>query len=69
MLDQAAITESPAGDESMEIFSDARVLRAPLPGLQDGAIVEDTPTAQFFAADGGLAQPRIAQFLSKMSKS
>jgi len=41
MLDQAAITESPAGDESMEIFSDARLLRAPLPGLQDGCIVEE----------------------------
>ncbi len=41
MLDQAAITESPAGDQSMEIFSDARLLRAPLPGLQDGCIVEE----------------------------
>jgi len=37
--------------------------------LEQGRLLADLPTAQFFAADGGLAQPRIAQFLSKMSKS
>jgi ABC-type polar amino acid transport system ATPase subunit len=37
--------------------------------LDQGRLLADLPTAQFFAADGGLAQPRIAQFLSKMSKS
>lgn len=36
--------------------------------LDQGRLLADLPTAQFFAADGGLAQPRIAQFLSKMSK-
>lgn len=37
--------------------------------LERGRLLADLPTAQFFAPDGGLAQPRIAQFLSKMSKS
>jgi len=37
--------------------------------LDQGRLLADLPTARFFAADGGLAQPRIAQFLSKMSKS
>lgn len=36
--------------------------------LDQGRVLADLPTAQFFAADGGLAQPRIAQFLSKMTK-
>ncbi|HEX8787269.1 MAG TPA: amino acid ABC transporter ATP-binding protein [Telluria sp.] len=37
--------------------------------LDGGRLLADLPTDRFFAADGGLAQPRIAQFLSKMSKS
>jgi len=36
--------------------------------LDGGKLVADLSTARFFAADGGLAQPRIAQFLSKMTK-
>ena len=44
MLDPKAITESPAGDESMEIFSDNRLLRAPLPGLAVGSVVEEMIT-------------------------
>ena len=36
--------------------------------LEKGKLIVDLPTAQFFAADGGLAQPRVAQFLSKMRK-
>nr|WP_315254698.1 amino acid ABC transporter ATP-binding protein [uncultured Duganella sp.] len=36
--------------------------------LEQGRLLADLPTAQFFAPDGGLAQPRIAQFLSKMTK-
>jgi len=37
--------------------------------LDGGRLLADLPAAQFFAFDGGLAQPRIAQFLSKMNKS
>ncbi|CAN7516434.1 amino acid ABC transporter ATP-binding protein [Duganella sp. LjRoot269] len=37
--------------------------------LDQGRLLADLPTAQFFATDGGLAHPRIAQFLSRMSKS
>jgi ABC-type polar amino acid transport system ATPase subunit len=36
--------------------------------LEKGKLLVDLPTAQFFAADGGMAQPRVAQFLSKMRK-
>jgi ABC-type polar amino acid transport system ATPase subunit len=35
--------------------------------LDGGRLLADLPAAEFFAADGGLAQPRIAQFLSKMT--
>lgn len=36
--------------------------------LDQGKLLVDMPTAQFFSDEGGLAQPRIAQFLSKMRK-
>ncbi|ESY00290.1 amino acid ABC transporter ATP-binding protein [Mesorhizobium sp. LNJC405B00] len=36
--------------------------------LDKGRLVVDLPTDRFFAADGGRAQPRVAQFLSKMRK-
>jgi ABC-type polar amino acid transport system ATPase subunit len=36
--------------------------------LDKGKLLVDLPTEEFFAADGGMAQPRVAQFLSKMRK-
>ena len=36
--------------------------------LDQGKLLVDMPTDQFFSDEGGLAQPRIAQFLSKMRK-
>ncbi|EYD74215.1 ABC transporter related protein [Rubellimicrobium mesophilum DSM 19309] len=36
--------------------------------LEKGVLLVDLPTRDFFAQDGGLAQPRVAQFLSKMRK-
>jgi len=36
--------------------------------LEKGVLLVDLPTAEFFAPSGGLAQPRVAQFLSKMRK-
>jgi ABC-type polar amino acid transport system ATPase subunit len=36
--------------------------------LEKGVLLVDLPTEKFFASDGGLAQPRVAQFLSKMRK-
>jgi len=47
----------------------ARQISSRIVFLEQGRLLADLPTAQFFAPDGGLAQPRIAQFLSKMSKS
>ena len=46
----------------------ARQISSRIVFLDGGRLLADMPTAQFFAPDGGLAQPRIAQFLSKMSK-
>ncbi len=36
--------------------------------LDKGRLLVDLPTKDFFAAEGGMANPRIAQFLSKMRK-
>jgi ABC-type polar amino acid transport system ATPase subunit len=36
--------------------------------LEKGRLLVDLPTAEFFADTGGLANPRVAQFLSKMRK-
>jgi ABC-type polar amino acid transport system ATPase subunit len=36
--------------------------------LDKGVLLVDLPTKDFFASTGGLARPRIAQFLSKMKK-
>lgn len=36
--------------------------------LDKGVLLVDLATAEFFAPDGGLAEPRISQFLSKMRK-
>jgi ABC-type polar amino acid transport system ATPase subunit len=36
--------------------------------LDKGKLVVDLPTDRFFAGDGGLANPRVGQFLSKMRK-
>ena len=35
--------------------------------LDQGRLLVDLPTAEFFATEGGLALPRIAQFLTKMT--
>lgn len=37
--------------------------------LDEGRILSDLPKDQFFAADGGLADPRIAKFLTKMGRA
>jgi ABC-type polar amino acid transport system ATPase subunit len=47
----------------------ARHISSRIVFLDQGRLLADLPTDRFFAADGGLAQARIAQFLSKMSKS
>jgi len=47
----------------------ARQISSRIVFLDGGRLLADLPTAEFFSPEGGLAQPRIAQFLSKMSKS
>jgi ABC-type polar amino acid transport system ATPase subunit len=46
----------------------ARQISTRIVFLDQGRLLADLPTARFFAPDGGLAQPRIAQFLSKLGK-
>lgn len=46
----------------------ARTISSRIVFLDKGQLVVDLPTGEFFAADGGMAKPRIAQFLSKMRK-
>jgi len=45
----------------------ARQIASRIVFLDQGRLLVDLPTAAFFAPDGGLALPRIAQFLSKMT--
>lgn len=44
----------------------AREIASRIVFLDQGRLLVDLPTDQFFASEGGLALPRIAQFLSKM---
>ena len=53
---QAFVDNDPGNPERYLVF------------LEQGELIVDLPTAQFFAEDGGLAVPRIRQFLSKMKK-
>lgn len=47
----------------------AREIASRIVFLDQGRLLVDLPTAAFFAHDGGLALPRIAQFLAKMANT
>ena len=53
-LDPKTITDAPARDEEEKTYGDGRVLRAPLPAIAPGSVVEEeqvnTETAPFFGA-------------------
>ena len=55
-LEPSAVAESPVQDEDQDIYSDERQLRAPLPAVTAGSIIEEevvtTDTAPFFDAGG-----------------
>jgi tetratricopeptide (TPR) repeat protein/transglutaminase-like putative cysteine protease len=55
-LDQKTITDGPAGEQDEDTYTDARIRKAPLPGLTVGAIVEDETVVEdkepFFPAGG-----------------
>ena len=59
-LDPKTITDAPARDEGDKTYSDGRVMRAPLPAIAEGSIVEEeqvyTESAPFFGA--GVVQRR-----------
>jgi len=56
ILDQKTITDGPANEENEDTYTDARVRKAPLPGMGVGAIVEEETTVTdkqpFFSAGG-----------------
>ncbi|HEY0140796.1 MAG TPA: DUF3857 domain-containing protein [Thermoanaerobaculia bacterium] len=43
-LDEKALVEQPAREESLDIFSDNRIFRAPLPAIAPGSVVEQLIT-------------------------
>jgi Flp pilus assembly protein TadD len=53
-LDPKTITDAPAQDEDQKTYGDGRVLKAPLPAIAPGSVVEEeqvsTETAPFFGA-------------------
>ncbi len=55
-LDQKTITDGPASEEEEETYTDARIRKAPLPGLVIGAIVEEETVLEdkspFFTGGG-----------------
>jgi tetratricopeptide (TPR) repeat protein/transglutaminase-like putative cysteine protease len=55
-LDQKTITDGPANEDEEETYTDARVRKAPLPGLTVGAIVEEETVLEdkspFFSGGG-----------------
>lgn len=54
VLDESTITESPAKESEDNVFSDRRVVRAPLPAVAPGAVVEEesssTESPRFFGS-------------------
>jgi ABC-type polar amino acid transport system ATPase subunit len=71
--DVLAILAKLAGEGTTMVFVTheiefARQISDRIVFLDKGVLLVDLPTEEFFAADGGMAQPRIAQFLSKMRK-
>ncbi len=54
VLDEKTITDAPAKENADHVFSDRRVLRAPLPAIAPGSLVEEelvsTESAPFFGA-------------------
>ncbi|HEY9009637.1 MAG TPA: amino acid ABC transporter ATP-binding protein [Devosia sp.] len=68
-----AILAKLAGDGTTMVFVTheiefARQISERIVFLEKGRLLVDLPTDQFFAPTGGMAQPRVAQFLSKMRK-
>ncbi|HEX8152295.1 MAG TPA: DUF3857 and transglutaminase domain-containing protein, partial [Thermoanaerobaculia bacterium] len=57
LLDQSALTEAAASPDSLDIFSDDRLLRAPLPAVEIGSVVEYvvTEVGRGPLADAGMA--------------
>ena len=62
-LDPKAITEATA-DEEPDMFSDQRVLRAPLPGVAEGSIVETVITIEGRSPIAGGGKSGMFQFAS-----
>lgn len=59
LLDRSTITNSPAKDDQNEVYGDGRVIRAPLPAIGPGSVVEAEDSGQagpVFAGTGSVRQ-------------
>lgn len=59
LLDPSTITNSPAKDDQNEVYGDRRVIRAPLPAIGPGSVVEEEDSGQagpLFADAGSVRQ-------------
>jgi len=56
-LDESAVIEAPAPEESLDIFSDNRIIRAPLPAVAVGSVIEQliTHEQKSTLADAGIS--------------
>jgi len=61
-LDASTITNSPAKDDQNNVYGDRRVIRAPLPAIGPGSIVEEEDTAREASVFAGTGSVRLMYF-------
>lgn len=62
MLDASTITNSPAKDDQDDVYGDRRVIRAPLPAIGTGSVVEEEDTGQEAPVLAGAGSVRVMYF-------
>jgi transglutaminase-like putative cysteine protease/tetratricopeptide (TPR) repeat protein len=61
-LDASTITNSPAKDDQNDVYGDRRVIRAPLPAIGPGSLVEEEDTAREAPVFAGTGSVRLIYF-------
>jgi transglutaminase-like putative cysteine protease/tetratricopeptide (TPR) repeat protein len=62
MLDASTITNSPAKDDEDNVYGDRRVIRAPLPAIGTGSVVEEEDTCHEDPVFAGTGSVRVMYF-------
>lgn len=62
LLDPSTITNSPAKDDQNEVYGDRRVVRAPLPAIGPGSVVEEEDSGQAAPVFAGIGSVRQMYF-------